>query len=57
MQDLAPNSPEARDIANLIHPFTNPRRHEEIGPSIIERAEGAYVFDTDGKRYIEGMPG
>ncbi len=57
MQDLAPNSPEARDIASHIHPFTNPRRHEEVGPFIIDRGEGVYVFDTDGTRYLEGMAG
>ncbi len=54
---IAPNSPEARDIANLIHPFTNPYKHEEVGPFIIDRGKGVYVFDTDGKRYLEGLSG
>ncbi len=57
MHDLAPNSPEARDVANLIHPFTNPSVHEEIGPFIVDRAEGVHIYDTDGNRYIEGMAG
>ena len=52
-----PNSPAARDIAYYFHPATNARRHETIGPTIIERGQGVYVFDDQGKRYIEGLAG
>jgi len=54
---LQPNSPEARDVAYLIHPYTNFRQHEEQGPMVIERGEGVYVWDTGGKQYIEAMAG
>jgi 4-aminobutyrate--pyruvate transaminase len=50
-------TPEARDIANHFHGYTNARRHQDIGPMIIERGEGIHVFDNAGKRYIEGMSG
>ncbi|AUH66253.1 aspartate aminotransferase family protein [Paracoccus zhejiangensis] len=51
------DTPEARDIAHHFHGYTNARRHQEIGPMIIERGEGIHVFDNAGKRYIEGMSG
>jgi 4-aminobutyrate---pyruvate transaminase len=53
----APNSLEARDIAYQMHPNVDLRRHEKMGSLVIERGEGVYVFDTSGKRYIEGMAG
>lgn len=52
-----PNSLEARDVAYQLHSYTDARRHEEAGPLVIERGEGVYVYDTSGKRYIEGMAG
>jgi 4-aminobutyrate--pyruvate transaminase len=55
--DMRPNSDEARDIAYHFHGYTNARAHEEQGPLIMDRGEGIYVFDTQGKRYIEGMAG
>lgn len=51
------NTPEARDIAHHFHGYTNARRHQQVGPMIIERGEGIHVFDNAGKRYIEGLSG
>jgi 4-aminobutyrate--pyruvate transaminase len=51
------NSPSARDIAYHFHPVTNARRHEKVGPIIIERGQGIYVYDDQGKEYIEGLAG
>ena len=47
----------ARDVAALLHPTTNLFTHRTQGPLILEKAEGIYVFDTQGKRYIEGLAG
>jgi 4-aminobutyrate--pyruvate transaminase len=55
--DLRPNSDEARDIAYHFHGYTDAQKHEDVGPLIIDRGEGCYVFDSHGKRYIEGMAG
>lgn len=55
--EMRPNSMEARDVAYHLHGYTNPRAHEEQGPMVIDRGEGVYVFDIQGKRYIEGMAG
>ncbi|MEP9373705.1 aspartate aminotransferase family protein [Mesorhizobium sp. KR1-2] len=55
--DAQPNSPEARDIRYHLHAYTNMRRHQEVGPLIIEKGDGIYVEDNTGKRYIEAMAG
>lgn len=54
---VLPNSTEARDIAYQLHAYTDARKHEEVGPLVIEKGEGIYVEDNNGKRYIEGMAG
>lgn len=54
---LRPNSAAARDIAHHLHPYTNAVLHREVGPIVIERGEGIYVFDDTGNRYIEGLAG
>ncbi len=54
---IQPNSAEARDVAYLVHPYTNFRANEEQGPMIIERGDGVYVWDNYGTQYIEGMAG
>lgn len=57
VMNYAPNSAAARDIANVLHPYTNLRKHEQKGPLIITRGEGVHVWDDQGNRYIEGMAG
>lgn len=47
----------ARDVEALLHPTTNLLTHRSSGPLVIERAEGIYVYDNNGKRYIEGLAG
>jgi 4-aminobutyrate--pyruvate transaminase len=46
-----------RDIETLVHPYTNLATFRDVGPLVIERAQGVYVYDTEGKDYIEGMAG
>ena len=55
--NVRPNSLAASDIAYYFHPATNARRHEEVGPLMIERGEGVRVYDDTGKEYIEGLAG
>ena len=47
----------ARDIEALIHPYTNLAAFRETGPLIITSGKGIYVYDLQGKPYIEGMAG
>ena len=46
-----------RDIETLIHPYTNLAALRETGPLVLERGRGVFVYDSDGKAYIEGMAG
>jgi 4-aminobutyrate---pyruvate transaminase len=46
-----------RDVETLVHPYTNLLRFRDTGPLIVERGQGIYVYDTEGKPYIEGMAG
>jgi len=42
------------DHDHLWHPFTQQQGWSEEEPLVIERAEGSYVIDRDGRRYIDG---
>ncbi|MCA3247669.1 MAG: aspartate aminotransferase family protein [Tagaea sp.] len=59
MNDHAPrgNSLAARDIAALVHPYTNLRAHQTDGPIVMTKGRGVYVVDDNGKEYIEGLAG
>ena len=52
-----PNSMAGRDVASVVHPYTNLDQHPDKGPMILTRGEGVYVYDDSGKRYLEGMAG
>lgn len=51
------NSASARDIAYHLHPYTNAVKHEAEGPLVLTEGKGVYVYDENGKPYIEGMAG
>jgi len=43
------------DLDHIWHPFTQAMEWEENGPPlIIDRAEGMYLIDVDGKKYLDG---
>jgi 4-aminobutyrate--pyruvate transaminase len=47
----------ARDVETLIHPYTHLANFRDSGPLVLERGEGVWVYDTDGKPYLEGLAG
>lgn len=49
-----PADPVQLDQDHLWHPFTQQQGWSEEVPLVIERAEGSYVIDADGRRYIDG---
>jgi 4-aminobutyrate---pyruvate transaminase len=51
------NSNAVRDIANVLHPYTDHRAHAQNGPLVISRGQGVRVFDDQGKDYIEAVAG
>ena len=55
--NVMPNSAAARDVAYYIHPQTNLRRHQEIGPVVVRKGDGVYVEDENGNRYMETVAG
>jgi 4-aminobutyrate--pyruvate transaminase len=46
-----------RDQSFHLHPSTNLRTVQREGPLVIARGEGVYIYDDEGRRYIEGMAG
>jgi len=51
------NSLASRDIASLVHPYTNLKVHQTEGPLVVARGDGVYIYDETGKQYIEGLAG
>ena len=48
---------QSRDVESLIHPYTNLAKHREVGPHILERGKGIYIYDSHGKDFIDGLAG
>jgi 4-aminobutyrate---pyruvate transaminase len=48
---------QARDVASILHPYTPIHTLEQAGPLVIGHGKGVYVYDTQGKPFIEGMSG
>jgi len=44
-----------KDFKYLWHPFTQMSDYTSRPPLIIEKGEGIYLIDTQGKRYIDGV--
>jgi 4-aminobutyrate--pyruvate transaminase len=57
MTDTLTTALARADIATELHPYTDARLHEQIGPIVIERGQGIYVYDSAGNEYIEAMAG
>ncbi len=48
---------QSLDRDHFLHPFTNFSELNAKGSRIIARAAGAWLEDTDGNRYLDGMSG
>ncbi len=46
--------PAQLDHQHLWHPFTQQQGWGEEVPLVIERGEGSYLFDREGRRYLDG---
>jgi len=46
-----------RDVETLVHPYTNLATLRDIGPLVIERGQGVWLHDSEGKAYIDSMAG
>ena len=45
------------DSAHYLHPFTDHKALSGMGSRVMVRGEGIYVWDSEGKRIIDGMSG
>jgi len=57
---IAPRSTrewQAADSQHYLHPFTDFKSLAAHGARIITRAEGVYLYDSDGERILDGMAG
>lgn len=48
---------ESRERRAFFHTFSDLPTIREDGATVIERGEGVYIFDTAGRRYLEGNAG
>ncbi|MGB4059915.1 MAG: aspartate aminotransferase family protein [Burkholderiaceae bacterium] len=48
---------QALDSAHFIHPFTDHGDLATRGARVIDRAEGIYIWDSEGQRMLDGMSG
>ncbi|MBI6955182.1 aspartate aminotransferase family protein [Pseudomonas sp. CCOS 191] len=48
---------QAGDAAHHIHAFLDQKALNAEGPRVITRGEGLYLWDNDGRRYLDGMSG
>ena len=45
------------DKAHFVHPFTHFDSFKKDGSLFITEAKGAYIFDSRGRRYLDGIGG
>ncbi len=49
------NSFQKRDLQYIWHPCSQMKDYEDFPPIVIERGKGAYLYDMDGKSYLDAM--
>lgn len=50
-----PSTWAEKDKKHLWHPFTQMKDWQKEPIVVIERAEGFYLIDTEGRRYLDGV--
>jgi putrescine aminotransferase len=55
--DIATERLKQLDRAHHLHPFTDFEHYAQSGGRIFSRAEHVYIYDSDGKRMLDGMSG
>lgn len=53
----SPNSLWEMDRSHVLHPWTNFGPFEREGSLVIERGEGCYLWDAEGRRYLDAVGG
>lgn len=48
---------QALDQSHHLHPFTDLQAYSSSGGLIVSRAEGVYIYDSEGNQLLDGMSG
>jgi putrescine aminotransferase len=48
---------QSKDQRHYLHPFTDYKALGGTGSRIITRADGVYIWDSDGNKILDGMSG
>jgi len=48
---------QREDSAHYLHPFTDHKALAAMGARVIVRGDGIYIWDSEGKRILDGMSG
>ncbi len=46
---------QQKDLNHIWHPCSQMKDYEDFPPIIIERGKGAYLYDTEGKSYLDAV--
>jgi adenosylmethionine---8-amino-7-oxononanoate aminotransferase len=46
---------QRRDLAHVWHPCSQMKDYEDFPPIVVERGEGAWLWDEDGRRYLDAI--
>ncbi|MEH6651623.1 MAG: aminotransferase [Motiliproteus sp.] len=57
MSTTSKNAVWEMDKNHFMHPYTDYSTFKEQGSQVMQRAEGAYVADSDGNEYLDGIAG
>jgi 4-aminobutyrate--pyruvate transaminase len=48
---------QVRDLDAVLHPYSALHKLRDTGPTIMASGQGVFIYDTQGREYIEGMAG
>ena len=57
MESFSTGEWQALDSAHHMAPFTDYAEIRQKGARIVTRAEGHYIYDSEGNRILDGMAG
>jgi len=46
---------QQKDLQHIWHPCSQMKDYEDFPPIVIERGEGAWLYDTDGRSYLDAI--
>ena len=56
-QNFSLSQLQAIDAAHHLHPFTDHKELRATGSRVIARADGPFIYDSDGNQILDGMAG